>query len=86
MGIVIGICDGFLLGFALGKKIEHQEGFLDGDCVGSLLGVVLGVIIDISVGKPDSDKVGCWIGRILGTPCISTVLVMCLSFVLAQWA
>ena len=34
VGIVIGICDGFLLGFSLGKKIENQEGLLDGDSVG----------------------------------------------------
>ena len=58
MGIVLGLCDVFLTVFALGKKIDNQEGLLDGDCVGSLLGVVLGVIIGISVGKPDGDKVG----------------------------
>ena len=59
MTIVLGICDGFLLGSSLGKKLDNQEVFLDGDCVGSLLGVVLGVIIVISVDKPDGDKLGC---------------------------
>ena len=59
MVILVGICDGFLLGFALGKKLENQEGLLDGDCVRSLLGVVLGLTIGISVVKPDTDEVGC---------------------------
>ena len=58
MGIVLGLCDVFLMVFALGKKIDNQEGLLGGDCVVSLLGVVLGVIIGIFVGKPDGDKVG----------------------------
>ena len=57
MGILLGIFDSFLLGFALGKKLDNQECFLDGDCVGALTGVVLGVIIGISLGKPDDDKV-----------------------------
>ena len=57
VGILLGLCDSFLMVFALGKKIANQEGLLEGDCVGSLLGVVLRVIIGISVGKPDSDKV-----------------------------
>ena len=59
MGILLWICDVFLLGFSLNKKLENQEGLLDGDCVGSLLGFVMVVIIGISVGKPYGDKVGC---------------------------
>ena len=40
MGILLGLCDGFLLEFALGKKLENQEVLLDVDCVGSIMGVV----------------------------------------------
>ena len=47
MTIELVLCNGFLLAFELGKKIDNQEKFLNGDCVGSLLGVVLGVIIGI---------------------------------------
>ena len=87
MGIVIGICDGFLLLFALGfLKIKYQEYWLDSDCVGNLLGVALGIIIGMSVVKHDGDKVGCCIGRILGTPCSRTVFFMSLPFALAQCA
>ena len=67
MVIVLGIFDGFLMGFELGKKIENQEGLLDGDCVESLMGVVMGAIIGISVDEQDDDKVGNRLGRILGT-------------------
>ena len=77
--IVLGICDGFLLLFALGKKLDNQEVFLDGGCVGYLLGFVLGVIIGISVGKPDGDKLVCWIGIILGTV-LNTELGNCEGF------
>ena len=59
MVIVLGLCGGFLLGFAPGLKLENQEILVDGNCVGFMLGVVLGVIIGISVGKPDGDKVCC---------------------------
>ena len=45
VGILLGLCDGFLLGFEFGKKNENLEVLLDGDCDGSLLGIVLGVII-----------------------------------------
>ena len=59
MVIVLGICDGFLLVFALGNKNnDNQEGLLYGDCVGYLMGVVLSLIIGISVVKPDGDEVG----------------------------
>ena len=66
MGVLLGISYSFLLGFALGKKLENQEGFLDGDCVVYLLGVMLGLTIGIAVGKPDTDELGCLIGRIIG--------------------
>ena len=59
VGILLGLCSGLLLVFALGKKLENQEGLLDSDCVVSLMGVVWGLIIDISVGKPYVDKLGC---------------------------
>ena len=48
------------------------------------MGVVMGVIIGISVGKADGDKVGYLLGRKSGTPCIRTVFIMCLSFLLVQ--
>ena len=53
MGIVLCLCDCFLLAFALGKKIYNQEGLLNGYYVGFLLGVVMVVIIGVSVVKPD---------------------------------
>ena len=59
MDIVLGMCDGFLLVSALGKKIYNQEFLLDGDCVGSLLGIALGVIFVVSVDKTNGDKVDC---------------------------
>ena len=68
------------------KENYYQEGLLYGDCVGSLLGSVLGIIIGISVGKLDGDKVGCWLGRIILISCSRTVFIMCLPFLLTQWA
>ena len=59
MGVLLGICDGFLLGFTLGEKNDNQEGFLNGDYVESLLSVFLEIIIGISVSKADDDKVRC---------------------------
>ena len=47
MGILIGLCDGLMLDFALGKKLYNQECLLDGDCVGYLMGVVIEAIIGI---------------------------------------
>ena len=59
VGIVLGLCDGFLLVFSLGLKTnKNQEFLLDGHCVGSLLGVLMGVLVGILLVKPDGDKVG----------------------------
>ena len=44
MGIVLGICDGFLLGFVLGKNLRTKKVCLMA-IFGYLMGVVLGVII-----------------------------------------
>ena len=54
MVIVLRIWDGFLLVFALGKKLENQEGWLDGDCVGFFVifpcGIWLGAQIGVQIG------------------------------------
>ena len=59
MEILLGLCDGLLMGFALGNKLENQESLLYGDCVGYLLDFFMGVLVGISVGKSDGDKLGC---------------------------
>ena len=53
--IVLGIFDGFFLGFALGKKLDNQE-FLDGDCFGFFVIFPCGIWLGSQMGVQMHDK------------------------------